>query len=251
MFSAALLTMLQLSLPLSPAWTQDARAKLTECLSLAASDANAAEADARAWKEAGGSWFAGQCLGAALANQGRWSEAAAAFEAAAREAESARDLVYADCWAKAGNAWLVAGEFGKAAAALDAAIGSGVLLGTARGEAYLDRARARVAADQPEGARADLDLAILYAPEDPLAWLLSATLARRMNDLTRATHDIREALGRDPASATAQIEAGNIAALQGDEAGARTAWTRAIELAPGSPQAEAARKALEQFGSAQ
>lgn len=245
----AVLTMLQLTLPLSPPWTTDAKAKLTECLSLAASDAAAAEKSATDWRAAGGSYFARQCLGAALGNQGRWAEAAAAFEAAAKDADAAKDLVSADCWAKAGNAWLAAGDAAKAGAALDTAIGSGVLLGTALGEAHLDRARARVAAGQMDGARADLDEAVQSAPEDPLCWLLSATLARRMNDLPRAKKDILEALTRDPNSASAQLEAGNIAALQGDEPGARAAWSRAIELAPGSAMAEAARNALSQFGA--
>jgi hypothetical protein len=36
-----------------------------------------------------------------------------------------------------------------------------------------------------------------------------------------------------------------------DEPRARAAWTRVIELAPGSPLANSARVALEQFGAEQ
>jgi tetratricopeptide (TPR) repeat protein len=229
--------------------TPELRARLARCLRLAGSDAAAAETEAAKWRTSGGSYFARQCLGVAYSVQERWEAAATTFEDAARDAEAAKDAHSADLWAQAGNAWLAAGNYAKAHADLNAAIGSGTLTGTALGEAYLDRARARVAEGSLEDARSDLDLATANVPADPLAWLLSATLARRMNDMPRAEQDIDEALRRSPDDASVQLEAGNIAALRRDEPGARAAWSRAIDLAPGSPQAEAARKALEQFGA--
>ena len=96
--------------------------------------------------------------------------------------------------------------------------------------------------------RLDIAPALANAPADPLAWLLSATLARRGGDLVRAAADIAEALKRSPDDASVQFEAGNIAAAAGDEANARSAWERVIALSPGSPLAGSARKALEQFG---
>ena len=249
MFLAALLTMSQLSLPLFPAWGQDTKAKLTECLTLAGEDPVKAAATASEWRKAGGGYLARQCEGVAYANQQRWDAAAGAFEDAAREAETARDTHSADFWAQAGNAWLAFGDPARSRADLDTAIGSGTLIGLALGEAYLDRARAAVAQGSLETARSDLDLATVHAADDPLAWLLSATLARRMNDMPRARKDIAEALRRSPDDASVQLEAGNIAAKSADEPGARAAWARAIELAPGSKQAEAARNALEQFGA--
>ena len=135
----------------------------------------------------------------------------------------------------------------KAHAALDAALTSGTLVGQDRGEALLDRARALVAAGQMAGARTDLDAALAEAPDDPLAWLLSATLARRMNDLPRARTDIAEALKRSGDDASVQLEAGNIAALSGDAEGAKRAWTLVPKLAPASPMAASARQALSQF----
>ena len=98
-----------------------------------------------------------------------------------------------------------------------------------------------------EQARTDLDLALANAPGDPLAWLLSATLARRQNDVRRARSDIAEALKRSPDDASVQLEAGNIAAFGGDEAGARAAWAQAARLAPNGPQGKAAVAALRQF----
>jgi Tfp pilus assembly protein PilF len=116
-----------------------------------------------------------------------------------------------------------------------------------RGEANLDRARAFVASGNLPDARPDLDRALVDAAADPLAWLLSATLARRTGDLPRAKKDIAEAIklaGDDP---SVQLEAGNIAAALGDEAGAKAAWNSAAKLKPDSEAARNARNALKQF----
>ncbi|MGJ3628566.1 hypothetical protein AB5I41_19510 [Sphingomonas sp. MMS24-JH45] len=79
----------------------------------------------------------------------RNGEAAAAFADAARASELASDERAADYWAQSGNAWLAAGDPAKARGALDAALAAGTLTGLDRGEAYLDRARALVAAGNP------------------------------------------------------------------------------------------------------
>lgn len=221
--------------------------RFSQCMDLATSDPSAGQANAMRWRGEGGGALAGQCLGVAYSNQRRWPAAAGAFEDAARAAELKKDARASNYWAQAGNAWLAAGEVAKARAALDAALATGALEGLALGEAHLDRARAMVAAGDTENARGELDQATLYAAKDPLAWLLSATLARRTGDLPRATKDIGEALKRSPDDPSVQLEAGNIAAAGGDEANARASWTRVTELAPASPIAASARKALEQF----
>lgn len=225
--------------------------RYAECMDLATGDPSQGVTAASKWKVEGGGMLARQCLGVAYANQKRWPSAAAAFEEAAREAESAHDVRSANYWAQAGNAWLAAGEPTKARAALDAALSTGHLTGLALGEARLDRARVLVAAGDMAGARSDLDRALADAKADPLAWLLSATLARRQSDLPRAKTDIAEALKRAADDPQVQLEAGNIAAVAGDEAGARAAWGQVLTLAPGSPAAEAARGALAQFGASE
>lgn len=190
-----------------------------------------------------------RCLGLALAAQERWPQAAAAFEEAARVAETARGEEAATFWAQAGNAWLAGGEFTKARVALDTALGAGTLTGMARGEAALDRARALVAAGDAKAARADLDLATADAADDPLTWLLSATHARRSGDLGRARADIAQALRRSADDAQVQLEAGNIAASSNDVAGAQAAWREAARLAPDAPAGRSAALALAQFGA--
>jgi Flp pilus assembly protein TadD len=73
---------------------------------------------------------------------------------------------------------------------------------------------------------------------------LSATLARKMNDLPRAGRDIEEAAKRSPDDASVALEAGNIAILSGREEAARTAWEAAVKLAPESTAGKAATESL-------
>lgn len=217
------------------------------CVRLSESDAPAARAYAANWHGTGGGFLARQCSGLAFAQERNWAGAADAFDAAAREAEVAHDARAATYWAQTGNAWLAAGDAIKARAALDAALASGSLVGLALGEVQLDHARALVAADEPEAARTDLDHALVNAGNDPLAWLLSATLARRMGNVPRAKTDIAQALDRSSDDASVQLEAGNIAALARDEAGARGAWGKAVAIAPDTPAGRSAAAALKQF----
>jgi tetratricopeptide (TPR) repeat protein len=220
-----------------------------DCVEVATSDPVAGVTAADRWRIAGGGFLAQQCLGLAYAKAERWVSAAGAFEAAAREAELAKDARAAKYWAQAGNAWLAARELAKARAALDAALAAGSLVGLELGEAHLDRARALVASGEMTGARIDLNVAVKKAAADPMAWLLSATLARRMGDLSLAQKHIARTLELAGDDASVQLEAGNIAVMAGDEAGAKAAWQRATQLAPGSQSAIAARVALKQFGT--
>ena len=220
------------------------------CVRLASSDPAAARAEAVRWGASGGAWFARQCAGLAYTQEGNFAAAATEFEAAAKAAEIARDRHAANYWAQAGNARLAAGDVPRARAALDTALVAGTLEGLALGEAQLDHARVLVAANEPEAARRDIDLALTNAADDPLAWLLSATLARRQGDLVRAKTDIAEALKRAADDASVQLEAGNIAATARDEAGARAAWAQAVRLAPDAPAGRNAQAALAQFDGA-
>jgi hypothetical protein len=228
--------------PTSPVPTEVA------CAAFAARDPAAARGSAERWQTAGGGAAARACIADSYAREGNWPAAAAAFEAAAHDTETARQPA-ARFWAQAGNAWLAAGDAARARAALDAALAAGTLTGLDLGEAQLDRARALVAAGNTAAARIDLDLALKNAAADPLAWLLSATLARRTGDLSRARTDIAGALARAADDASVQLEAGNIAAASGDEPGARRAWTEAARLAPGRPAGRSATAALAQFGT--
>ena len=224
-----------------------AAALSSPCLDLVRTDPVAARTEATRWRGVGGGAAASACAGLAWAAQENWRAAATAFTEAAHAAETAHDAKAADYWAEAGNAWLAAGEPASARAALGSALAAGTLRGLSLGEAQLDQARALVADGRLEDARTSLDLAVTNAREDPLAWLLSATLARRMADPRRAATDIAEALRRAPDDAAVQLEAGNIAAGAGDAAKAKERWAEAARLQPAGPSGRAAAKALSQF----
>lgn len=223
-------------------------ARFAACVALTETDAARALEEAGTWRVQGGGVLARQCAGLAYASLRRWLPAATAFRQAAEEAERSRDGRAARLWVQAGNAAIAAGDMVMAGQHLDAALSGGGLSGAEAGEAHLDRARARVASGDVKTARADLDMALKLVPDDPLAWLLSATLARRTGDLSRAQADIGEAMKRAPDDAAVALEAGNVAILSGAEAAARTAWTAAVKAAPESPAGKAAADGLTRLG---
>lgn len=237
MILPALLLMLQAAPPAD-------QARFDACAALVKSDAAKAEKEADAWRVGGGGVPARMCLGLAFVAQERWAPAAATFEQAAKEAQLRGDGRAAVLWVQAGNAALAGDDPGAARGHFDRAIASPVLSAAMKGEAHLDRARAKVALNDLPGARADLDEAVRLVPGDPMAWLLSATLARRQGDEPRAAKDIAEATRLAPEEAPIAYEDGNIAALAGEADRARAAWQRAVSLAPESDAGQAAALAL-------
>jgi tetratricopeptide (TPR) repeat protein len=221
--------------------------RFNACVDLASKSPVKAIETANSWLVEGGGVLARTCLGLAYASGAHWLSAATAFEQAARQAEREGDGRSANLWVQAGNAALAGSEPARARGYLDSALIGGLLQSAEKGEAHLDRARALVILKQNAAARADFDAALKLVPADPLAWLLSATLARRMEDLPRATKDIAEASRLSPDDAQVALEAGNIAILNGSPGAARIAWEAAVKNAPASPAGKAAAAALKQF----
>jgi tetratricopeptide (TPR) repeat protein len=218
------------------------------CADLVRSDPERAAAGAAEWFARGGGLDALNCRGLALVALERWSDAAAAFEQAALQAEQARDHRRADFRVEAGNAWLAAGDPARARAAFDAALASNLMTPPLQGEVLLDRARAGVAAGDPGAARADIDKALALVPTDPFAWYLSAALARRERNVARARSDIAKSVALAPDDAAILLEAGNIAGLGGDVPAARGFYARAARAAPDTPIGRSAEAALAENG---
>lgn len=226
-------------------------ARFDACMDMATEDPKTGIVAANEWLIAGGGYFARHCLGFAYAKEGRWSAAADAFVDAARDAELARDKRAANLWTQAGNAMLATGDADKALTYFDAALAQGVSQGLLLGELHLDRARALVVAGQTDAAEIALAEAHRLAPEDPLGWLLSATLARRLGKLDRAQADIDIAARLAPRDPEVALEAGNIAASAGRYDVARRNWTQAIEIRPEGPIAKTARGHLSELDRAE
>lgn len=216
-------------------------ARFQACIDAAATAPDDGIAEAEKWRIEGGGFYARQCLGFAYARAERWTAAVVALEQAAEEAERSGDRTHsARLWAQAGNAALAGGNPARAREDLDAALARGLPDGIDKGEAFLDRARALVALGDLAQARESIDHAMELAPQDPLGWLLSATLARRQDQMTLAQAHIARAVKMSPDDASVALEEGNIAVLTGHEDVARAAWSRAARLAPDAPAGKAA-----------
>ncbi|MCB4858467.1 tetratricopeptide repeat protein [Sphingobium sp. PNB] len=216
-------------------------AKFQACLDQAVEAPDKGVAFAQQWRIDGGSFYARNCMGFAYARAERWAPAIVAFEQGADEAERNGEMVQSGrLWAQAGNAALAGGDAAKARDDFDAALARGLPDGMEKGEVHLDRARALVALNDVKGARASLDAALDQVPRDPLAWLLSATLARRSGEMKLAQAHIARAVQLSPDDASVALEEGNIAILTDHEDVARSAWQRAVKLAAEAPAGKAA-----------
>ncbi|MDI1294781.1 MAG: tetratricopeptide repeat protein [bacterium] len=221
------------------------------CLDQAAQSPEAGVTFAQKWRIDGGSFYARHCMGFAYARAERWAPAIVAFEQAADEAERSGETAQsARLWAQAGNAALASGDAAKARTDFDAALARGLPDSIEKGEAHLDRARALVALNDKDGARNSLDIALAQAPQDPLAWLLSATLARRTGEMALAQAHIARAVQLSPDDASVALEEGNIAILTNHEDIARSAWQRAAKLSPDLPAGKAAADNLSRLPAA-
>ena len=223
--------------------------RFDRCHDLATEDPVSGMVEAQRWLIEGGGYVARQCLGFAQSKGGLYDAATESFVRAAGDAEVARDWRAANLWAQAGNAALAAGDAERARRHIDAALVQGRLTGVQLGLAHLDRARAALLLELWTDARTDLDLAAQHAAQDPLVWLLSATLARRQNDLARAQADITVAAQLGPRDAAIALEAGNIAAAGDRLEAAQRSWESAVALGGNTPAATTARARLAELAA--
>lgn len=223
------------------------RSRSYACMALVRSDPGRAIANAQAWRIEGGGAAARHCLALAQFARGDTAAALQSFEGAALASVAASDGQAVTIRAQAADAALLAGQPEAAVRFLSAALaGAGGIVLSPRAEATLRLTRAEALVDLRREAEAAADLAAATTrdPDIPAGWLLRATLARRMGNITLAESAILEAGQRAPEDAAVQYEAGNIAAAQGNMALARTAWTAAARAEPDGVAGQAAEKAL-------
>lgn len=194
---------------------------------------------------------AAMCLGLAHSRLENWTSAEQAF-LAGRESAGANRLLRAWLGAMAGSAALAAAAPERALAELDAARAdcAGLANPLLEADIALDRARALVAL----GRDAEADNALADArnanPRSAEAWLLSATLARRMNRLAEAQSRIERAAELLPVDPAIGLEAGVIAVLAGHDDAARKSWQSVLVAGPDSAEAATAKGYLAQLGPA-
>lgn len=229
------------------------RSRLSECLIAAAEDPDTALDTAQAWRETAADELelaqSAHCLGLALVRLDRFSDASRIFAVARDEAPAGNPAYRARLGAMAGHAALAGGDAAGALPLFDTALALAQSADPALGaDLETDRARVLVALGRHDEAAAALALARAANPADAQAWLLSATLARRMEKLAEAQQFIEQAATLDPRIPAIGLEAGVIAALSGRADDARRSFASVIEVAPDSAEAASAREYLTQLG---
>ena len=226
------------------------------CLAQAESEPEQAAASANGWlANAAGSArvLPYQCLGTAQSNLSQWSAAEQSFTAARLAASASDRTLRAQLGAMAANAALAGGGAERALPLLDEASADAAAAGNIQlaGEVAIDRARALVALGRNDEAARALVEARTSAANNPLGWLLSATLSRRMGKLAEAQAQIGTAAALQPDNSAIGpeigLEAGVIAVLAGQTEAARKSWQSVIDLASASEAAVTARSYLAQL----
>ncbi len=214
-----------------------------DCMTLARRVPADGYESALAWQGQGGGDPARHCAAVALIGMGKFKEAAERLESLGGAMAQRQPALAAGAFAQAGQAWTMAGETRRA---LDAA-GAGLKLTPDDADLLLDRAIAFATLGDFAAAIADLDKAHTLAPERADVLVYRASAWRFRKDLTKARADIDAALALEADNAEALLERGNIRRLTSDMAGARQDWLQVVEIAGGTPAADAAKANLEKL----
>jgi len=253
MIAAALLALAQTpaSAP-PPAAPTAADDRLAVCMDKARNDPATAITEASAWSaevSAESGSYAQQCLGMAYTSLLRWEAAEHAFLAARDATPETAHTRRAQLAAMAGNAALAEDRGAAALLALGLAAGDARAAGDAGLQSVVEVDRARALVQQGDTAQAETALATARTldPQSPYAWLLSATLARRLGKLDEAQSQIETAAALSPNYPEVGLEAGVIAMLRGNEQAAAQSWRSVVALDPGGEAAATARDYLAQL----
>jgi len=230
----------------------DEQARLFVCQEQARTDASSAILYASTWlRESSGPERAlpQQCLGIAYTRLLRWQAAEEAFLLAHDLALPESHAFKAKLATMAGNAAIALGQNVGALADFEIALKDAALAEdhTLIGDIEADRSRALVALDRLDEAVDALSTARQASPQNAEAWLLSATLSRRNEQLDVAQYQIATAAGLAPKDPAVALEAGVIAMLSGREDAAAKSWQSVLALAPDSAEADTARDYLAQL----
>ncbi len=242
--------------PRDVAVQQPQDAPLGRCLRLASERPQAALDMAQRWREQSESARdlaqSAHCLGLAMVQLGRLEEAQKVFDLAAGEAPDDNLPYAARLSAMAGNAAMARGKPDEALPLIDRAGGMALAAEDKPLAAQLrvDLARTLVALGNDGDAEQALAEARDADATNGEAWLLSATLSRRMKRYGEAQQQIERAGALAPREPAVGLEAGVIAALSGREADAIRSFQSVLLVAPESYEAERARGYLEQLGGA-
>lgn len=211
--------------------------RYTECMQLARMEPLKALATAEKWIVEGGGMGARHCVAVAMFRSGKPAQAAAQFEAIARDMGQDRPGLRAELYAQAGQAWMEAGAAEKAAAAQSRALE----LKTNDPDLWIDRGLSYAAMQSWPRAISDFDQAIRLRQDDVEVLVLRAAAWRNARDPGRALVDVNRALSIAPDNAEALLERGTIHLARGSRDAANADFNRVLKMVPAS--SPAARRA--------
>ena len=216
----------------------DEKLRYQNCLNLANLNPVAALGVATEWSKNKGGAPAQHCLAMAQIELKRFPEAAARLDALGRSPDMGS--LRASIFDQAGNAWMLAGESGKAVASFSAAL----TLSANDADLYADLARAQAMRKAWSEAESDLNAALAIQPGRADLLILRASALAAEGKLKPARDDADAALKIRPNSAEALVQRGDIARAAGDAAGARRDFEAALKIVNGGETADAAREGL-------
>jgi predicted Zn-dependent protease len=189
--------------PASPTVGQAAdRDRLETCIAAVDKDAEAGYETAWQWIAEAHVREAYVCAAISDLARNKADLAARQFESLSLDAPDDRDR--ATMLARAGNAWLVARDAGRASQAFDRAL----QLTPSDADLLIDRARARSMSRQWGPAEADLSSALDARPNDALALRLRAEARLQQSAFELAEKDARDAAALEPKSVEALLTLG-------------------------------------------
>ncbi|CAN0402882.1 unnamed protein product, partial [Discosporangium mesarthrocarpum] len=196
-----------------------------------------------AWRDEGGGAAAKHCTAVALVQLGQFGDAALRLENLADEMTDFAPAERAAVLGQSGRAWLRAGQPERAEAALSVAVG----LAPDSADLRVDRGEVRATAGALWDAVDDFNAALERRPDHLDALIFRGAAYRLLDAPELAQTDLETALARDPDNPDALVELGAVALGEGKRDTARQRWLRAINVAPASPAADAARRWLERL----
>ncbi|HLT77924.1 MAG TPA: hypothetical protein VKZ87_11095 [Ferrovibrio sp.] len=214
-----------------------------DCLSLARRQPEDGFAHAQTWSETGGGLPAAHCAALALIELKHYADAAARLEALLPLAQKQVPHLSVQLLDQAANAWLLADQPQRAKALLDIALQAS----PDQADLLIDRALASAALQDHSAAAADLSRALTLDPTRAEAYALRASARRHLKDFGGAMEDAETALAIEPRLPEGLLERGILRAQTGDRSGARADLIQLRMIAPDSPAAETAGRVIEQM----
>jgi tetratricopeptide (TPR) repeat protein len=220
----------------APAPRASDRSRYDNCLTLAAQNPAAALGVAAKWANDRGGPPSQHCAAVSLVGLKRYGEGAAKLDELGRA--PGMGPLRPSLFDQAGNAWMLAGDTGKAITSFQAALA----LSANDADLYGDLARAQaMQADWP-AVESDLNAALAIQPKRPDLLVLRASARHAQNHIADARADVEAALALSSHDAEALVERGAIKRDSGDIKGARADFQAVLGGNPSAATADAAKR---------